>query len=157
VAWSTSCSRNLLEPARNRLVFRHLASSKRISLKKSILTETTGTSSSIGGTYSPRGPNTTSAFRNLLEPARNLFCANAWPWPNTIFFKLQVSWSLLEPVGTCAEPIPCVGQTRLQLLGTYWNLLGTYSVLHTWPQPNANFSKMHSDGTYWNLAGTLIF
>lgn len=82
--------------AANRLVFRHLVSTKRNFLKKSILTEPTGTSSSIDGTYSPRGANTTSAFRNLLEPARNLFCANAWPQQNTIFSKMQVSWNLLE-------------------------------------------------------------
>ena len=70
---STSASRNLLEPARNIFGFGHLVSAKHKFPQNAIPMETCRTCLNFCGTYSLRGPNSTSASRNLLEPARNLF------------------------------------------------------------------------------------
>ena len=70
---STPASRNLLEPARNIYGFGHLVSAEHNFPENEIPMKPFGTCLNFCRTYSLRGPNSTSACRNLLEPARNLF------------------------------------------------------------------------------------
>ena len=61
------------------------------------LLEPPGTSWNLCGTYTLRGPNTTSASRNLLEPARNLFGFTHLASAKRNFLKNAFSRNLLEP------------------------------------------------------------
>ena len=70
---STPTSRNLLEPARTIYGFGHLVSAEHNFPENEIPMKPFGTCLNFCRTYSLRGPNSTSACRNLLEPARNLF------------------------------------------------------------------------------------
>ena len=56
-----------------------------------------GTSLNLCGTYALRGPNTTSAPRNLLEPARNLLGFTHLALAKRNFLKNAFSRNLLEP------------------------------------------------------------
>ena len=74
-----------------------------------------------------------------------------WRWPNAAFSKMRFSRNVLEPPGTLVEPTARVGQTRLQLFGTYWNLLGTCSVRTPGPNQTQFSRKCNSHRTFWNL------
>ena len=65
--------------------------------QNAILMETIGSSSNLCGTYTLRGPNTISASRNLLEPARNLFGFKHLASAKRNFLKNVFSRNLLEP------------------------------------------------------------
>ena len=96
-------------------------------------------------------------YKHFPEPngtcSEHCSALSTWPQPKAIlnFPQMQFPWNLLEPARTFAEPTPYGRQTRHQLLGTYWNLLATYSVLGTWSQPNATSQNCNSHGTCWKL------
>ena len=74
-----------------------LAPTKLNFLENAIIIEPFGTSLNLCGTYALRGPNTTSASRNLLEPARNLFGFTHLASAKRNFLKNAFSRNLLEP------------------------------------------------------------
>ena len=74
-----------------------MAPTARDFLKNAILMEPIGASLNLCGTYTLRGPNTTSASRNLLEPARNLLGFEHLVSAKRKFLKNAFSRNLLEP------------------------------------------------------------
>ena len=98
---STSASRNLLEPARNIYGFGHLVSAEHNFPENEIPMKPFGTCLNFCRTYSLRGPNSTSACRNLLEPARNLFGFEHLALAKRKFRKNPLH---SEPTGTLQEP-----------------------------------------------------
>ena len=74
-----------------------LAPTKLNFLENAIIIKPFGTSLNLCGTYALRGPNTTSASRNLLEPARNLFGFTHLASAKRNFLKNAFSRNLLEP------------------------------------------------------------
>ena len=126
----TSASRNILEPAGtcSEPVWFWAPGLGQTQLSQiAIPMEPIGTCLNLRGTYSLRGPNSTSASRNLLEPARNIYTVlGTWSQPNTTCRKcnsqgtfwnllellrnLQPAWAKLdfsfsEPTGICSAPM----------------------------------------------------